>query len=71
MSLIEQLGGYANARAIKAIPAETFDSQGVSFTRKELEQALLEYRRQHNIQDDELEVLHDHDIPPNTIVVNK
>lgn len=59
MNLIEQLGGYANAKAIKAIPAETFDSHGVSFTRKELEQAMLEYRRQNNIFEVGDKVTHD------------
>ena len=66
MSLIEQLGGYANAKAIKAIPAETFDSHGVSFTRKELEQAMLEYRRQHNIFEVGDKVIKTH--PKNTIL---
>ena len=48
MNLIEQLGGYAQAKALRALPVTTYDC-GVRFSREELERAMLEYRRQHNI----------------------
>lgn len=48
MNLIEQLGGYLQAKALIALPAATYDC-GVSFSREELERAMLKYRRQHNI----------------------
>lgn len=48
MNLIEQLGGYAQAKALRALPVKTYDC-GVRFSREELERAMLEYRRQHNI----------------------
>lgn len=48
MNLIEQLGGYAQAKALRALPAATYDC-GIKFNREELELSMLEYRRQHNI----------------------
>ena len=48
MNLIEKLGGYAQAKALRALPVTTYDC-GVRFSREELERAMLEYRRQHNI----------------------
>lgn len=48
MNLIEQLGGYAQAKALRALPAATYDC-GLKFKREELELSMLEYRRQHNI----------------------
>jgi len=48
VNLIEQLGGYAQAKALRALPVTTYDC-GVRFSREELERAMLEYRRQHNI----------------------
>lgn len=48
MNLIEQLGGYAQAKALRALPAATYDC-GIKFKREELELSMLEYRRQHNI----------------------
>lgn len=48
MNLIEQLGGYAQAKSLRALPVTTYDC-GVRFSREELERAMLEYRRQHNI----------------------
>ena len=48
MNLIEQLGGYLQAKPLMALPAATYDC-GVRFSREELECAMLEYRRQHNI----------------------
>ena len=48
MNLIEQLGGYERAKALRALPVTTYDC-GVRFSREELERAMLEYRRQHNI----------------------
>ena len=45
MSLIEQLGGYAQAKnyAVDANACGAFDDE------KKIKQAILEYRRQHNI----------------------
>lgn len=48
MNLIEKLGGYLQAKALRALPAETYDC-GVKFSRDELERAMLEHRRQNNI----------------------
>ena len=48
MNLIEQIGGYAQAKALRALPAETYDC-GIKFNRAALENAMLQYRRQHNI----------------------
>ena len=48
MNLIEYLGGYLQAKALIALPAATYDC-GVRFSREELECAMLEHRRQHNI----------------------
>ncbi len=48
MNLIEQLGGYAQAKALRALPAATYDC-GIKFNREKLELSMLEYRRQHNI----------------------
>lgn len=48
MNLIEQLGGYLQAKALRALPAATYDC-GVRFSREELERAMMEHRRQHNI----------------------
>lgn len=48
MNLIEQIGGYAQAKALRALPAATYDC-GIKFNREELELSMLEYRRQHNI----------------------
>ena len=48
MNLIEQLGGYLQAKALRALPAATYDC-GVRFSREELECAMLDHRRQHNI----------------------
>ena len=48
MNLIEQLGGYLQAKALRALPAATYDC-GVRFSREELECAMLDHRRQYNI----------------------
>lgn len=48
MNLIEQLGGYAQAKALRALPVTTYDC-GIKFNREELELSMLEHRRQHNI----------------------
>jgi hypothetical protein len=48
VNLIERLGGYAQAKALRALPAATYDC-GIKFNREELELSMLEYRRQHNI----------------------
>lgn len=48
MNLIEQLGGYAQAKALRALPAATYDC-GIRFNREELELSMLEYRREHNM----------------------
>ena len=48
MNLIEQLGGYAQAKALRALPAETYDCV-IKFNREELELSMLKYRREHNI----------------------
>ena len=48
MNLIEQLGYYEQAKALKILAAEKYDC-GVKFTQKELELSMLEYRRHHNI----------------------
>lgn len=48
MNLIDELGGYAQAKALRALPAATYDC-GIKFNREELELSMLEYRRQHNI----------------------
>lgn len=48
MNLIEKPGGYAQAKALIALPASTYDC-GVKFSREELESAMLEYRRENNI----------------------
>ena len=48
MNLIEQLGGYLQAKALRALPAATYDC-GFRFSREELECAMLDHRRQHNI----------------------
>ena len=48
MNLIEQLGGYLQAKALRALPAATYDC-GVRFSREELECAMLDHRRHHNI----------------------
>lgn len=48
MNLIEQLGNYEQAKALRILAAEKYDC-GVKFTQKELELSMLEYRRQHNI----------------------
>lgn len=48
LNLIEQLGGYAQAKALRALPAATYDC-GIKFNRAALENAMLQYRRQHNI----------------------
>ena len=58
MSLIEQLGGYKKAKSIRDINIIEFDGDasgviihymGNSITQEDLERALLEYRRKHNI----------------------
>ena len=58
MNLIEQLGGYEKAKSIRDINIIEFDGDasgvtihymGNSITQEDLEKALLEYRRQHNI----------------------
>lgn len=48
MNLIEQLGGYLQAKALMVLPAATYDC-GVRFSREELECAMLDHRRHHNI----------------------
>lgn len=48
MNLIEQLGGYEAAKALRALPVATYDC-GIKFNREELELSMLEHRRQHNI----------------------
>ena len=58
MNLIEQLGGYAQAKALRALPVTTYDC-GVRFSREELERAMLEYRRQHNIFEPDDYIIHD------------
>lgn len=58
MNLIEQLGGYEKAKSIRDTNIIEFDGDasgvtihymGNSITQEDLEKALLEYRRQHNI----------------------
>lgn len=50
MDLIEQLNGYSECLRLRAVPAASgFRIRGIEFTRDELERAMLEYRRQHNI----------------------
>lgn len=58
MNLIEQLGGYEKAKSIRDINIKEFegDASGVtihymgnSITQEDLEESLLEYRRQHSI----------------------
>jgi len=58
VNLIEQLGGYAQAKALRALPVTTYDC-GVRFSREELERAMLEYRRQHNIFEPDDYIIHD------------
>lgn len=58
MNLIEQLGGYAQAKALRALPAATYDC-GIKFNREELELSMLEYRRQHNIFEPDDYIIHD------------
>lgn len=48
MDLIEQLGGYSQAKALLALPAATYDC-GTKFSREDLERSMLEYRRANNI----------------------
>ena len=50
MNLIERLAGYGECERLSAVPAaSSFRIRGIEFTREELERAMLEYRRQHNI----------------------
>ena len=58
MSLIEQLGGYENARAMRDSNIDSFDgdASGVRihymsdcFYQEDLDLSLLKYRREHNI----------------------
>ena len=58
MNLIEQFSGYEKAKSIRDINIIEFDGDasgviihhmGNSITQEDLEKALLEYRRQHNI----------------------
>ena len=50
MNLIEQLAGYGECERLSAVPAaSSFRIRGIEFTREELERAMLEHRRQHNI----------------------
>ena len=65
MNLIEQLGGYAQAKALRALPAATYDC-GIKFNREELELSMLKYRRQHNIFEVGDKVVKTH--PKNTIL---
>jgi len=57
VNLIERLGGYAQAKALRALPVATYDC-GIKFNREELELSMLEYRRQHNIFEKEDLVIH-------------
>lgn len=48
--LIEQLGGYEQAKRVRDVPAAScFRVRGVEFTRAELERAMLLYRRENGI----------------------
>lgn len=50
MNLIEQLAGYGECERLRAVPAaSSFRIRGIEFTREELERAILEHRRAHNI----------------------
>lgn len=58
MNLIEQLGGYENARAMRDSNIDSFDGDasgvrihymGDCFYQEDLDLSLLKYRRQHNI----------------------
>lgn len=51
MNLIEQLGGYENAKFLISAMTEgtSMEFNGVLSNRKQLCEVLLEYRRQHNI----------------------
>lgn len=50
MNLIERLAGYGECERLRAVPAaSSFRIRGIEFTREELERAMLEHRRQHNI----------------------
>ncbi|MWC17571.1 hypothetical protein GQO11_02580 [Acinetobacter johnsonii] len=70
MNLIEQLGGYAQAKALRALPAATYDC-GIKFKREELELSMLEYRRQHNIFEvGDKVVVKDHPFWPEDYVIH-
>lgn len=50
MNLIGQLAGYGECERLRKVPAASgFRIRGIEFTREELERAMLEHRRQHNI----------------------
>lgn len=50
MNLIEQLAGYGECERLRKVPAASrFRIRGIEFTREELERAMLEHRRAHNI----------------------
>ena len=68
MNLIEQLGGYLQARALRALPAATYDC-GVRFSREELECAMLDHRRQHNIFEAGDKVVYLDDFMPDSVSV--
>lgn len=49
MNLIDQLGGYEQAKRVRDVPAAScFRVRGVEFTREELDRAMLLYRREHD-----------------------
>ncbi len=59
MNLIEQLGGYDEAKKILEDVKSRDHIYAQKFERPALEQALLEYRRQHNIFEADDYIIHD------------
>ena len=60
MNLIEQLAGYGECERLRKVPAASrFRIRGIEFTREELERAMLEHRRAHNIFEEGDYIVHD------------
>ncbi len=60
MNLIEQLAGYGECERLRKVPAASrFRIRGIEFTREELERAMLEHRRAHNIFKEGDYIIHD------------
>ena len=60
MNLIEQLAGYGECERLRKVPAASrFRIRGIEFTREELERAMLEHRRAHNIFEEGDYIIHD------------